>query len=647
MSDRSNLLEAKSRLSMTALLNQLAPDWRKKNPIRADDKTNSFGASEHGWQDHGTSAKGDQIAFLEKFEGLRRGDAIRRFLELAGVESAPRNGHLHKRSKIDWAALVADLTDDHVIKLAAWRGLSVEFVQWLRARALVGVYEGGFALPENDPETGRLTGVHYLIGQPQDKNWRRIKGTSAQPLIIGDRAAPKWLIFESQWDAFAVMESLDFHVDEYDPPCAILITRGKENGKFASLVPARADAIIVMQNDEEKNGKVAAEDWLSTIKQHTQAQVKVARPPTDVHDCNDWLKNGDADFAAMIAEAKPDGLRAIPLGEITYNVTDDPDELLRRRFMCRGGSALLIGPTGIGKSSFEMQAAVLWSLGKPCFDIEPSRPLTSVIVQAENDDGDLVEMREGVFTGLGLTEAEREIAKRRILVHSENAKTSALLVSQALRPLLIAHRPDLLWLDNLFAYCGCNVSDQEQMTAFLRTLLNPLIKEFRCGLVIVHHTNKPPSGEQKATWKDNEFAYLGSGTNELANWPRAILGLRALNTPGVFELLAPKRGFRLGWRDGEGKRTIKRNIAHAKDGLIYWREAHAEEAPANAGKKKKYFVEDILRLLDHQHLGAVEWQKLCRKEKGISNGTFYELKSEAEDSKRIAKDGDDKWFKVV
>jgi hypothetical protein len=256
-------------------------------------------------------------------------------------------------------------------------------------------------------------------------------------------------------------------------------------------------------------------------------------------------------------------------------------------------------------------------------------------------------MREGMFTGLGLSEEEKNLVRERVIIYSENSKTGATFISGVLLPLLREHRSDLVWLDNLFAYCGCSVSDQEKMSLFLRTQINPLIKEYRCGIIIGHHTNKPPTGEQKADWSVSETSYLGSGSSELANWPRAILSIRALKTQGVFELVAGKRGGRIGWKDAEGKTTCRRNIAHSNDGLIYWRDAGADEVPAKAGKKQKHFVEDILRLLGEKHLGATAWQKLCYQEKGVPSSTFYELKTEAEKSKRIAQDDGDKWFKVV
>ena len=51
---------------------------------------------------------------------------------------------------------------------------------------------------------------------------------------------------------------------------------------------------------------------------------------------------------------------ALALGSLVAPAAGDDSELLRHRFLCRRGGALLVGPTGIGKSSFSLQAAVLW-----------------------------------------------------------------------------------------------------------------------------------------------------------------------------------------------------------------------------------------------------------------------------------------------
>jgi len=101
---------------------------------------------------------------------------------------------------------------------------------------------------------------------------------------------------------------------------------------------------------------------------------------------------------------------------------DDPNELLRTGYLCRGGGLLLAAPTGIGKSSFALQAMILWALGRACFGITPTRPLKSLLIQAENDDGDLAEMRDGVIAGMDLTDDEKKTAMENVIVFQENTR---------------------------------------------------------------------------------------------------------------------------------------------------------------------------------------------------------------------------------
>src|SRR5436189_6459508 len=49
---------------------------------------------------------------------------------------------------------------------------------------------------------------------------------------------------------------------------------------------------------------------------------------------------------------------ARPLAALLRPVVGDRSELIRHRFLCRKGGALLIGPTGVGKSSLLMQIMV-------------------------------------------------------------------------------------------------------------------------------------------------------------------------------------------------------------------------------------------------------------------------------------------------
>ena len=273
---------------------------------------------------------------------------------------------------------------------------------------------------------------------------------------------------------------------------------------------------------------------------------------------------------ASEAGAEDDGVYAKTLNELQRPLKNDGQELLRNRFLCKGGGLLLVGPTGIGKSSLSMQMMVSWALGRPLFGIEPARPITSLLIQAENDEGDLAEMRDGVFSGLNLGDADRELACSRIFVVQENSRTSDEFFKETVRPMLQEIKPDLLWIDPALAYLGGENNSQQAVGAFLRNQLNPLLTEFNCAAVVIHHTNKPYNGPDKRGPVD--FAYLGGGSAEWANWSRAILTMQKTEAATVFELRAPKRGGRLGWKEADGSTVAyNRFIAHCKEpGTICW-----------------------------------------------------------------------------
>lgn len=319
---------------------------------------------------------------------------------------------------------------------------------------------------------------------------------------------------------------------------------------------------------------------------------------------------------------------------------DDPDELLRSRFLCCGGGMLLCGPTGIGKSSLDMQFRIHWALGRGCFGITAARPLKSLLIQAENDDGDLAEMRDGVIAGLNLTEDEAKQACDNIIVAREDSRTGLPFLISVVRPLLEEYRPDLLGIDPALAYLGGETGSQKDVTAFLRNGLNPLLHEFHCGTNVIHHTNKPPTGKEKSNWSGNDFAYLGSGSIEWANWARGILALRGIGSHKFFELHAAKRGSRLGWKNSDGSTCYSKLIGHAKEqGVICWREVDPEEIDTG-GRPKSYEPEEVLELLPPEGLPTGEWLAKAKSECGISESSFHRERRALKKADRIAKSTD-------
>ena len=87
---------------------------------------------------------------------------------------------------------------------------------------------------------------------------------------------------------------------------------------------------------------------------------------------------------------------------MNFDTLSDPNNILGNRWLCRGGSCLFVGQSGIGKSHrFALQAAVIWALGKPVFGVKPVKPLKSLLIQAENDLGDVSEMLQGTAVWAG------------------------------------------------------------------------------------------------------------------------------------------------------------------------------------------------------------------------------------------------------
>jgi hypothetical protein len=263
---------------------------------------------------------------------------------------------------------------------------------------------------------------------------------------------------------------------------------------------------------------------------------------------------------------------------------------------------LLIGQTGIGKSSLIVQMAITWAINKPFFGIRPQRALKILNVQAENDLIDQKEVCAGVLEGLALNGSELAEARRNVHVMTEHTRGAELIKRVESEIKLLG--PDLVCFDPIFAYLEGGVSDQEKVSHFLRVQLQPMLERNAVGAIIVHHTPKTP--KDKIDWGDSDYVYLGSGSAEFANWARAVAYLRRIKDSKVFKLLVPKRGERAGICDESGAPTNSVHIRHSNKRRIFWE-------PANGTEVRCLTIPDSER-----QLFAV-WHKLAAEESlGVS-----------------------------
>jgi hypothetical protein len=350
-------------------------------------------------------------------------------------------------------------------------------------------------------------------------------------------------------------------------------------------------------------------------------------------------------YSISIQEEAP--ILARPIGDFELPPDNDPTELLKYRFLCERGSLLITGPTGVGKSSFNMQALALWANNLPFFGITPAKPLTSILIQAENDDGDIAEMRNGICTGLKFTEAQRKEFFEKVLVFSSNGVTGRKFCEEVLRPLLDLYPQNLVVIDPALSFMGGDVKEQKDVGSFLRQHLNPQLYAHNSSCLMIHHTNKPKAGNEDTAPLNGDWAYQGSGSAEWANWARGVISLQSSGSPGVYKLHAGKRAARIGWRDSQDQIIFEKIIIHSREkGVICWKEGEKSDLP-DRGRPKSYKQADVIDLLGDYGLTTSEWQQKCGAELGISRATFHRLKTDLSAADLVLKSkANDKWVKI-
>jgi RecA-family ATPase len=281
----------------------------------------------------------------------------------------------------------------------------------------------------------------------------------------------------------------------------------------------------------------------------------------------------------------PDEDSLMPISRLAvYDTSHDPNNILGKRWLCRGGSLVVVGQSGIGKSSLCMQLMILWALGLPAFNITPVTPLRSVLIQAENDIGDLAEMYQGVRQGMGITPEQEAILNERIFIYRDTTRTGADFVNAA-SALVDRHKPDLVWADPLLNYIGDEISEQRVISDFCCKLLNAV--SLRTGVVwcLLHHTGKPSKDPKAAShWTASDLAYSGLGSSALTNWARETAVLVRVKTPDgeppTFQLSMTKRRTRAGLRDSVGTVTDTIFVRHSQHGGICWEQCESPEPEA-------------------------------------------------------------------
>ena len=359
---------------------------------------------------------------------------------------------------------------------------------------------------------------------------------------------------------------------------------------------------------------------------------------------------------------------------------DHPSVLLGHKWLSRGEKAMVIGQTGVGKSVWCMQAAATWATGKSFFGIKPARPLRSLIIQAEDSDSDLADM---VWSYIHRIKPAKQDDVYNLLDgvrvfynDTERGEDFATFARQCLREF---PDPDLIWINPVFAYIDGDINKTEDAGYFMRTLLGRLNPNHQWAYMCMHHTPKPPRGDNSESTKWSDIAYQYSGNAELVNPCRATISLNALEEHGQFEMVMGKRAGRAGIYQevptGAGYRlepVSKVRLQYStgrfstadvglftdpitEHNVVFWEAADPVKATKDAPRQKSTAAilgnADLDKILSYfpdgkEHAAAIQnISRECGEKYFVTRQVFTAGFHELTRLERVFDNGDGKWYK--
>jgi hypothetical protein len=269
------------------------------------------------WHDRATGDGGDFIMLIMLNRGVSFSEAADLIGAALGV--SVRAGQANY-SAFNWDQCVKDFTLEQILRVAAERSVKEFTIQWLCDRNLIGFcpvskwaarciafpIHGGngevFRAHCRSPRPG-ADGKYEWCYEPFDPEKRPVSA-----LLFGKREASRvFYIFESQWDAIALIDKLDLGEEIDAGEVCVIITRGAEiAGRLNGLSwPDKAAIYAFPQNDQpDQSGIIASAKWLRDVLVATGGCYVVRTPPQH-KDLNAWTRAGavSTDLEAAIDHA--------------------------------------------------------------------------------------------------------------------------------------------------------------------------------------------------------------------------------------------------------------------------------------------------------------------------------------------------------
>jgi len=339
--------------------------------------------------------------------------------------------------------------------------------------------------------------------------------------------------------------------------------------------------LIGIENNNNLNG-----DWITYIKQTSQLRKLQVIADNLITACADPLSRPEDAILYLEQSVKSLGAKSKTLEEMSldglmnFDRRNDPNCVLGRRWLCKGGSLLIVGQSGTGKSSLMMQAATSWSVGRNFFGITTKKPLRTLIIQAENDTGDVGESFQDCVNGSRFSQGEIDNLKHNLYIYRDTVSSGQSFLA-LLKQLIVQHQADIVFVDPLLSFAGIDVTLQSEVSTFLRHGLSPILLETGAILVAMHHTGKPKSSKDTAGYTVADMAYSGLGSSEFTNYFREVACLvREQGAEPIYKFGLTKRRGRAYLTDENGQFAPEISIRHSREaGVIRWEYAKVATAP--------------------------------------------------------------------
>lgn len=662
---------AKQKLPLPELMSILGDaKYAKKSapsPFRAGDNKGCFGIfqkedGDFNFKDQVTGDFGDEIDYLIARLQMEKPEAQNYYLKMAGIERQETTskfqqamaGQSPRGPAFDWPSCVAEMAG-HVAEVAEWRGYSPDFLEAFRVSGGIGWHDDKVAFPVHN-EAGAVIGCHYRL---EDGRWMFTPGCKAAPIVIGSPSAAKEIVFlESQWDALALADRLEWHTWPDDSQMAIVATRGAANGRLVGP-HARGDAKLFMapQNDKpDLKGKIAAEEWEKAVIEAVNGYPLHRLPiPAGHKDLNDWTKDGVSAVDLWEALERARRVRKSTLtirtvGELLNMDFDDSDNLFGDRVMAAGQPITLLGPGGIGKSRIVLQKALCMITGRPFLEMPTyGEGKKWLIIQSENSNRRLQNDLKGMLIHMRFSPAEIDLINQCLFIHTIERDEDSFLdlgdkdAMQQIAGLVEDYGPDIVVFDPLNTFTAGDLNSDQDMRA-VAVAITKLVKRGGPHRVpfIIHHSLTGKSGAARAVGWDK--ASYGRNSKVLQAWTRAQINI-APQDPDDSNVLVMSCG-----KNNNGKVFADVGILFNEEKGIYqinpafssesFREAVGIDKAAV--KKPSISPDEVAGLFDDSCDRKTLATRL-KLLKGCSQATAYRAIEEAEKAGFITRKRGDNW----